>query len=43
MDYVAGKALFVGYHRTTDIASGGPMCDLRWKKGVESVMPDTGA
>lgn len=40
MDYVAGKALFVGYHRTMDIASGGPMCDLRWKKGVESVLPE---
>ena len=39
----AGKALFVGYHRTTEIASGGPMCDLRWKKGVESVIPDIGA
>jgi hypothetical protein len=42
MDYVAGKALFVGYHRTMDIASGDPMCDLRWKEGVESVIPDLG-
>ena len=40
MDYVAGKALFVGYHRTMDIASGDPMCDLRWKKGVASVIPE---
>jgi hypothetical protein len=39
MDYVAGKALFVGYHRTMDLASGGPMCDLRWKKDVESEIP----
>jgi len=40
MDYVAGKALFVGYHRTMDLASGHPMCDLRWKQGVESVIPE---
>jgi len=40
MDYVAGKALYVGYHRTMDIASGDPICDLRWKKGVESVIPE---
>ena len=42
MDYVAGKAMFVGYYRTMDIASGDPMCDLRWKEGVESVIPDLG-
>jgi len=40
MDYVAGKALYVGYHRTMDIASGDPMCDLRWKEGEESVIPE---
>ena len=40
MDYVAGKALYVGYHRTMDIASGDPRCDLRWKQGVESVIPE---
>jgi hypothetical protein len=40
MDYVAGKALYVGYHRTMDLARGFPMCDLRWKKGVESVIPE---
>lgn len=39
MDYVAGKALYVGYHRTTQLSTGGPKCDLRWKKGVESVIP----
>ncbi len=40
MDYVAGKALFVGYHRTMDLATGGTMCDLRWKEGVESEIPE---
>lgn len=40
MDYVAGKALYVGYHRTMDIATGGAMCDLRWKKGVASEIPE---
>ena len=40
MDYVAGKALYVGYHRTTQLSTGGPMCDLRWKQGVESIVPE---
>jgi len=42
MDYVAGKAFKIGYYRTTDIARGGSKCDLRWKQGVESIMPDLG-
>jgi len=40
MDYIAGKALYVGYHRTTELATGGRMCDLRWKQGVESTIPE---
>lgn len=40
MDYVAGNALFVGYHRTQDLATGGALCDLRWKKGVASEIPE---
>lgn len=39
MDYVAGKALFEGYLRTMDLATGGSLCDLRWKEGVESAIP----
>ena len=40
MDYVAGKALYAGYHRTTQLSTGGTMCDLRWKQGVESIIPE---
>jgi hypothetical protein len=39
MDYVAGKAFHTGYHRTTQLSTGGPKCDLRWKQGVKSVIP----
>ena len=39
-DYVAGKLMKVGYHRTTAIAEGYPVCDLRWKEGVESTIPE---
>jgi len=38
-DYVAGKVMRTGYHRTTELATGGTKCDLRWKKGVVSTMP----
>jgi hypothetical protein len=40
MDYVAGKALYAGYHRTTELSTGGRKCDLRWKQGVESIIPE---
>jgi len=40
MDDVAGFAMKTGYHRTTEIARGGTICDLRWKKGVASHIPD---
>ena len=40
MDYVAGKALYVGYHRTKQLSTGDRKCDLRWKQGVESVIPE---
>lgn len=39
-DYVAGKLMKVGYHRTKTIAEGFPLCDLRWKQGVESSIPE---
>ena len=31
MDYLAGSAMGTGYHRTMQIATGDPMCDLRFK------------
>jgi len=34
MDDLAGSALFTGYHRTMQLATGDPMCDLRWKLQV---------
>jgi hypothetical protein len=40
MDDVAGFAMKTGYHRTTEIARGGTICDLRWTKGVASTIPD---
>ncbi len=40
MDYIAGKALYAGYHRTTELSTGGRKCDLRWKQGVESIIPE---
>ena len=30
-DYIAGAAMRTGYHRTMQIATGDPICDLRWK------------
>lgn len=39
-DYVAGKLMKVGYHRTITVAEGFPLCDLRWKQGVESTIPE---
>jgi hypothetical protein len=39
-DYVAGKLMKVGYHRTTTIPEGYPVCDLRWKEGVASTIPE---
>lgn len=30
-DYIAGSAMRTGYHRTMQIATGDPICDLRWK------------
>jgi len=38
MDYVAGKAFHTGYHRTTQLSTGGPKCDLRWQLGVASIV-----
>ena len=40
MDYVPGKAMKGGYYRTMELATGGEICDLRWKQGVESTIPD---
>lgn len=34
MDDLAGSALFTGYHRTMQLATGDPICDLRWKLQV---------
>lgn len=34
MDDLAGSALFTGYQRTMQLATGDPMCDLRWKLQV---------
>jgi hypothetical protein len=31
MDDLAGSAMRTGYHRTMQLATGDPMCDLRWK------------
>jgi hypothetical protein len=31
MDYVAGAALYTGYHRTKTLVLGDPLCDMRWK------------
>jgi hypothetical protein len=39
-DDVAGFAMRTGYRRTTEIARGGAICDLRWKEGVASTIPD---
>jgi hypothetical protein len=39
-DDVAGFAMRTGYHRTTEIARGDAICDLRWKVGVASTIPD---
>jgi len=30
-DYIAGSAMRTGYRRTMQIATGDPICDLRWK------------
>jgi hypothetical protein len=30
-DYIAGSAMRTGYSRTMEIATGAPICDLRWK------------
>jgi hypothetical protein len=30
-DDMAGSAMRTGYHRTMQIATGDPICDLRWK------------
>ena len=30
-DYMAGSAMRTGYYRTMQIATGDPICDLRWK------------
>ena len=39
-DDVAGFAMKTGYHRTMEIARGDAICDLRWKVGVASTIPD---
>lgn len=39
-DYVAGKLMKVGYYRTQTIAEGASFCDLRWKQGKESTIPE---
>jgi len=39
-DYVAGRAMHTGYHRTTELSTSGKKCDLRWKQGVESTVPE---
>ena len=39
-DYLAGKAFNIGYSRTMTIPEGDPICDLRWKWGEESEMPE---
>jgi hypothetical protein len=31
MDYVAGAALYTGYHRTKTLVLGDSLCDMRWK------------
>jgi len=31
IDYVAGAALYTGYHRTKTLVLGDSMCDMRWK------------
>ena len=39
-DDVAGFAMRTGYQRTMEIARGDAKCDLRWKEGVASTIPD---
>ena len=39
-DYIAGKAFKIGYSRTMIIPEGDPICDLRWKWGEESEIPE---
>ncbi|MBN1572350.1 MAG: L-2-amino-thiazoline-4-carboxylic acid hydrolase [Deltaproteobacteria bacterium] len=35
-DYCVCKSLFTGFYRTSTLASGGPVCDFRFKKGGET-------